>query len=95
MALDLSKFKVPAGSLLVDTSLVVALVWSTSTMTQQLDQMNRRIDSIENGHIRSNADARIMVLERRAEEYDEFRRDMRAQLNRIEDKLDRLANAER
>ena len=92
MAMDLSRFKVPAGSLLMDTALVVALVWNGATMTNQLQQISRRVDAIENGHIRQNSEARIMVLERRADESDEFKREMRAQLNRIEEKLDRIAS---
>jgi len=90
MAFDVSRLKVPAGSLVVDTALVVALVWGGATMTEQLQQISKRIDTIENGHIRQNSEARIMVLERRADESDEFKREMRAQLTRIEEKLDRI-----
>jgi hypothetical protein len=92
VSLDLSKFRVPAGSLVVDSALVVALIWGGATMTEQLGQISRRVAEIEQGAVRSNSDARLMVLERRADEMSEWKGEMREQLNRIEDKLDRLAS---
>jgi hypothetical protein len=88
---DLARFRVPAGSLVVDASLVLALLWGAATMTEQLKAINLRIDSLESAAIRSNSDARILVLERRADEMAEFKGEIRAQLARIEDKLDRIA----
>ena len=90
MAIDVSRLKVPAGSLVVDAALVISLIWGAATMTEQLDQINTRVDAIENGHIRQNSESRISVLERRADESDEFKKEMRTQLSRIEDKLDRI-----
>lgn len=90
MAVDLSRFKVPVGSLVLDAALVIALIVSDTRQTEQLSQINQRVQTIEAGHIRQNSEARIMVLERRADESDDFKREMRSQLNRIEDKLDRI-----
>jgi hypothetical protein len=90
MAIDVSRLKVPAGSLVVDAALVVALIWGAATMTEQLEQINARVDAIESGNIRHNGEARLLVLERRADDSDEFKKEMRAQLGRIEDKLDRI-----
>lgn len=88
---DLARFKVPAGSLVVDASLVVALLWGAATMTEQLKAINVRVDTLEAAGIRANSEARILVLERRADEMAEFKGEIRAQLTRIEDKLDRIA----
>ena len=90
MAVDLSRFKVPVGSLVLDAALVIALIVSDTRQTEQLSQINQRVQTIEAGHIRQNSEARTMVLERRADESDDFKREMRSQLNRIEDKLDRI-----
>lgn len=88
--MDFSRLKVPPGSLVIDASLVLALLWGAATMTEQLKSMNDRISTIESAAIRSNSDARILVLERRADEMSEWKGEIRAQLTRIEDKLDRL-----
>jgi uncharacterized protein YPO0396 len=91
MALDPSRFKVPAGSLLMDGALVVALVWSGATMTERLEQIAHRVSGVEvQQQATRTSDARIMVLERRADEMSEYKLEMREQLNRIEDKIDKL-----
>jgi hypothetical protein len=81
-ATDLSKFRVPLGSLVVDASLVVALIWWGATMTSKLDEMNRRIATVEQVKIQPEADRRIAVIEARLA-------DQTARLQSIEDKLDR------
>lgn len=95
MAIDTSRFKVPAGSLVVDFTLVLALLWGGARMTERLEQIGHRVDAIEETAIRTNTDGRVQVLERRAEEQAEFKREVRDQLNRIEDKLDQIAAAKR
>ena len=79
---DLSKFRVPLGSLVVDASLVVALIWWGATMTSKLDEMNRRIANVEQVKIQPEADRRIAVIEARLA-------DQTSRLQSIEDKLDR------
>jgi hypothetical protein len=80
---DLSKFRVPLGSLVVDASLVVALIWWGATMTQRLDEMSRRIQTVEQVKIQPEADRRIAVIEARLA-------DQTTRLQSIEDKLDRV-----
>jgi hypothetical protein len=80
---DLSKFRVPLGSLVVDASLVVALIWWGATMTSKLDEMNRRIATVEQVKIQPEADRRIAVIEARLA-------DQTTRLQSIEDKLDRV-----
>lgn len=91
--MDLQKFKVPPGSLVVDTALVAALIWGAAQMTAQLEAINKRVDVIDAEHVRQNSAARILVLERRADEMSEWKGEVRGQLNRIEDKLDRVYQA--
>ena len=85
---DFSKFRVPLGSLMVDASLVVALIWWGATMTQRLDEMSRRIQSVESQKIQPEADRRIAVIEARLA-------DQTNRLQSIEDKLDRALDRTR
>lgn len=87
-AADLSKFRVPLGSLVVDASLVVALIWWGATMTQRLDEMSRRIQNVEQVKIQPEADRRIAVIEARLV-------DQTTRLQSIEDKLDRALDRTR
>ena len=82
-AIDLSKFRVPLGSLAVDASLVVALVWWGAQMTERFDQMSRRLETVEQQRIQPDADRRLAVLEA-AEVSDARWRE------RIEQKIDQL-----
>lgn len=80
--MDLSKFKVPTGSLLVDGGLVLVLVvWGTQ-MTSNLEQISKRVEKVETQTIQPEADRRIAVIEARL-------MDTQARLQSIEDKLDR------
>jgi hypothetical protein len=79
---DFSKFRVPLGSLVVDASLVLALIWWGATMTQRLEEMSRRIQTVEQVKIQPEADRRIAVIEARLV-------DQTTRLQSIEDKLDR------
>lgn len=80
---DFSKFRVPLGSLVVDASLVLALIWWGATMTQRLEEMSRRIQTVEQVKIQPEADRRIAVIEARLA-------DQTTRLQSIEDKLDRV-----
>lgn len=80
--MDFSKLKVPTGSLLVDSGLVIALVvWGTQ-MTSSLEQIANRVEKVESQTIQPEADRRIAVIEARL-------MDTQARLQSIEDKLDR------
>jgi hypothetical protein len=85
---DLSKFRVPLGSLVVDATLVIALIWGGATMTSKLDEMNRRIANVEQVKIQPEADRRIAVIEARLT-------DQTSRLQSIEDKLDRALDRTR
>jgi hypothetical protein len=81
--IDLSKFKVPTGSLLVDGGLVVALIiWGTQ-MTSKLDAISQRLEKVEQTSIQPEADRRIAVIEARLS-------DTNSRLQSIEGKLDRV-----
>jgi hypothetical protein len=81
--IDLSKFKVPTGSLLVDGGLVVALIiWGTQ-MTSKLDAISQRLEKVEQVSIQPEADRRIAVIEARLG-------DTSNRLQSIEAKLDRV-----
>jgi hypothetical protein len=81
--IDMSKFKVPTGSLLVDGGLVVALIiWGTQ-MTSKLDAISQRLEKVEQTTIQPEADRRIAVIEARVA-------DTNARLQSIEAKLDRV-----
>lgn len=85
---DLSKFRVPLGSLAVDASLVFTLVWWGAVMTERLDQMSRRIDAVESQKIQPDADRRLAVLEAAAVADARWR-------ERIEQKIDALLDDRR
>lgn len=87
---DFSRLRVPIGSLLVDVGLVLTLIYSAGQLTQRLEHLSERVAAVEQYHVRTNGDARIYVLERRAEEMAEFKLEIRDQLTRIESKVDRL-----
>ncbi len=81
--IDLSKFKVPTGSLLVDGGLVIALIiWGTQ-MTSSLEVISKRLEKVEQVSIQPEADRRIAVIEARLA-------DTSSRLQSIEDKLDRV-----
>ena len=80
--IDASKLKIPPGSLLVDISLVSALVYWGGQMTERLENMTKRLDSVEQIKIQPEADRRIAVIESQLANQTE-------RLKSIEDKLDR------
>lgn len=90
MAVDLTKFRVPLGSLVVDLSMVTALIWWGATMTQRLEEMTRRIDGLDGQTIQLQADKRLSVVETRQMDVDRQLTEIKAQQVRIETKIDRL-----
>ena len=79
--IDSTKWRVPVGSLIVDISLVFAVIWWGGTATEKLDNMHTRLLAIENRPITPEAAQRIAVLEMQE-------REVTRRLSRIEDKLD-------
>lgn len=63
MGEELSKFRVPVGSLIVDASLVIALIWWGATMNSQVQGMAKRLEVVEMQKIQPEADRRLAVLE--------------------------------
>lgn len=83
------KWRVPAGSLVVDGALVISLIWAIASQTEQLRHMNERLTIIEQLESSLQTEPRLRVLERRADEVVEFKSEVKHQLNRIEEKLDK------
>lgn len=79
---DAAKLKVPPGSLLVDISLVIALVYWGGQMTERLENLARRLETVEQVKIQPEADRRIAVIEAQLANQTE-------RLKSIEEKLDR------
>lgn len=82
-SLNLSKLRVPIGSLVVDASLVIALIWWGASMTEKFSVLSKRMDMIEQVKIQPEADRRIAVIESRMV-------DTTVRLQSIEAKLDRI-----
>jgi ClpP class serine protease len=80
--MDISRFKVPPGSLVLDVALVVGLVYSLGQMTERLENMSKRLETVEAVKIQPEADRRIAVIEAQMASQTE-------RLKSIESKLDR------
>lgn len=91
----LDKFRVPLGSLVVDASLVVALIWWGATMTERLEQMSRRIDSLDGRGTQVQADRRLAVIETQQADDNRNMAEIREHLLRVEEKVDRLLERRR
>lgn len=92
--MDLTRFKTPLGSLIVDGSLVVALIWWGSGVTATLDNINVRVTKTEATlDERQTALQRLAVAEAQiiavAKSQEELKSDIVKRLERIEAKLDR------
>lgn len=81
--MELSKFKVPPGSLILDAALVFALVYSIGQMTERLEGISKRMEIVESIKIQPEADRRIAVIEAQMANQTE-------RLKSIESKLDRV-----
>lgn len=63
---DFSRLRIPLGSLAVDATLVVALIWWGAQMTSHLGEMDRRLAAVEKQSIQPEADKRLALLEAEA-----------------------------
>lgn len=90
-----SRFRVPAGSLLVDGALVIALIWSQATTVATQQGFDTRLHNAEATlEHRNSLEPRISVLEaiERSQDknYEELKADIVKRLDRIESKLDKI-----
>jgi len=83
MAFDISKIRVPIGSLVVDAALVISIIYGAGQLTERLEQLSQRVSAMESQSIQPEADRRIALLEMSAHTSEQ-------RLQRIEDKLDRV-----
>lgn len=81
--MDISRFKVPPGSLVLDVALVCGLVYSLGQMTERLEGISKRLEAVEAVKIQPEADRRIAVIEAQMASQTE-------RLKSIENKLDRV-----
>ena len=81
--MDISRFKVPPGSLVLDVALVIGLVYSMGQITERLENMSNRLEAVESVKIQPEADRRIAVIEAQMASQTE-------RLKSIETKLDRV-----
>lgn len=81
--MDIQKFKVPPGSLVVDMALVIGLVYAMGQMTERLEGISQRLEAVESVKIQPEADRRIAVIEAQMASQTE-------RLKSIETKLDRV-----
>lgn len=81
--IDVAKFKVPVGAVVVDATLILIAVWWTGKLTERFEIMASRVDAIEQVKIQPEADRRIAVIEARMA-------DTTNRLASIESKLDRI-----
>lgn len=66
--MDLEKLRIPLGSLVVDASLVVALIWWGATMTARLENISERVRTVEAVKVTPETERRLSVIETREEE---------------------------
>jgi hypothetical protein len=81
--MDIQKFKVPPGSLVVDMALVIGLVYAMGQITERLEGISQRLEVVESVKIQPEADRRIAVIEAQMASQTE-------RLKSIETKLDRV-----
>ncbi|MFZ9884350.1 MAG: hypothetical protein ACO3ON_02665 [Ilumatobacteraceae bacterium] len=81
--MDVSKFKVPPGSLVLDVALVFGLVYAMGQITERLEGISKRLEVVEAVKIQPEADRRIAVIEAQMSSQTE-------RLKSIEMKLDRV-----
>ena len=82
------RMRIPFGSLVADSALVLTLVFSTGQMNERFDVMDQRLNRLES----MQSDTRIAALELRANQSDryqtELKNDIVKRLDRIETLLD-------
>ncbi len=82
------KLRIPLGSLLVDSALVLTLVFTAGQMTTRFEAMDSRLAAVESRSINERLPERTALLEQRAAQSDRDRIEIIDALHRIEAKLD-------
>lgn len=98
MAVDLSRFRVPAGSLVVDAGLVLALLYGQAQITERLKAFDARMVAVEQSSATVAAESRLKVLERenviQDRDFIEFKGDIVKRLDQMDSKLDLIYRAQ-
>jgi tetrahydromethanopterin S-methyltransferase subunit G len=81
--MDLSKLKIPAGSLVLDAALMLGMFYGLGQVTERLENISKRVETVEAVKIQPEADRRIAVIEAQMANQTE-------RLKSIESKLDRV-----
>ena len=87
----MGRWKVPAGSILIDIGLVLTLAYSAGQMNNAVQNLDRRLTVVEERAITPEADRRISVVEEAIKNASNDRTRMTIQLDRIEAKIDQHA----
>lgn len=99
MNLPLEKLQFPLGSMIVDGALVLALFYNGGQLTERLENMDRRLASVEVTTATDKLSQRTAMLEQTVQErgatIERNRKDMMDALERISDKLDTKVDRER
>lgn len=84
--LDLTKLRMPIGSMVVDIALVVAIIYGGGQLTEKLSQVSARVERIENRElVMTNNGRAIGVLEARQNADDQFRVELNHRLDKLEE----------
>lgn len=98
MAVDLSRFRVPAGSLVVDAGLVLALLYGQAQITERLKAFDARMVAVEQSSATVSAESRLKVLVRenviQDRDFIEFKGDIVKRLDQMDSKLDLIYRAQ-
>lgn len=84
----LEKFRLPIGSLVIDTALVLYLAFMGGQMTSRFEAMDTRLAAVETRVTAERLAERTALLEQRANAADLDRAEVLDYLRRIESKLD-------
>jgi hypothetical protein len=96
MGLDLDRLRLPLGSIVVDTGLVIALVITNAQLVERMKAFDDRLVLVEKTAvtITPQANARISVIERenaiQDRDLDQFRQEVTHKLEVQDQKLDRI-----
>ncbi len=84
----LDRLRIPLGSLLVDSALVLTLVFTAGQMTSRFEAMDSRLAAVESRSINERLPERTALLEQRMAQGERDRAEILDALHRIEAKLD-------
>ena len=86
MNAEVLRRRAPLGLLAVDVGLLITVIWWGATLTERQEQISRRLQTMDG----SGADRRLSVIEARLSEGDRRFGEIRAQMDRVEGKVDQL-----